>query len=371
MKLGRNQKCWCGSNKKFKHCHYGRERETPISKGELIGHSKKIGGRKYCSVPQELAHECSKNIINAHTISKSSGLKEICDETRHIMRTRMGLDNLFKHKGKLTLEKIGINKASIFMGFCSFHDKNIFACVEDKEFTGSAEQCFALMYRSITKEIYAKGGNKIVSEVVKSSDKGRTISEQVFVQNLATSFAAGTDVAAQELNELKSKLDQHLLSKKDIPIKHLLFESSTTIPIVVSSIVSPGHDFQGKQLQDLGDLSAKAEGVVFNSFSSGGKGYVLFSWLASSLIIDDFMKGLLAIELENTFSALVRFFFGVAENTFCSPTWWNNLQKPQKDKINRLIMNGTPFVPESSTTLIDDGINFPCWTCDTVKRIGW
>jgi hypothetical protein len=43
MKLGRNQKCWCGSNKKFKHYHYGRERETPISKGELIGHSKKSG----------------------------------------------------------------------------------------------------------------------------------------------------------------------------------------------------------------------------------------------------------------------------------------------------------------------------------------
>ncbi len=22
LKLGRNEKCWCGSGKKYKHCHY-------------------------------------------------------------------------------------------------------------------------------------------------------------------------------------------------------------------------------------------------------------------------------------------------------------------------------------------------------------
>ena len=25
--LGRNEKCWCGSGKKYKHCHYDQDRK--------------------------------------------------------------------------------------------------------------------------------------------------------------------------------------------------------------------------------------------------------------------------------------------------------------------------------------------------------
>nr|WP_249544520.1 SEC-C metal-binding domain-containing protein [Escherichia coli] len=31
MKLGRNDKCWCNSGLKYKKCHLGRDRETPVS----------------------------------------------------------------------------------------------------------------------------------------------------------------------------------------------------------------------------------------------------------------------------------------------------------------------------------------------------
>jgi hypothetical protein len=72
------------------------------------------------------------------------------------------------------------------------------------------------------------------------------------------------------------------------------------------------------------------------------------------------------------FSALIRLFFGVAENTFCSPTWWDSLQAHQKAKIEELIMNGViPFMPESKTLLVDDNIDFHGWVCEKVVRINW
>ncbi|WP_422388360.1 SEC-C metal-binding domain-containing protein [Aeromonas veronii] len=33
MKMKRNDKCWCNSGKKYKHCHYGRKDESPIREG--------------------------------------------------------------------------------------------------------------------------------------------------------------------------------------------------------------------------------------------------------------------------------------------------------------------------------------------------
>lgn len=35
LSLGRNEPCWCGSGKKFKHCHLGREDKRPPHPAEI------------------------------------------------------------------------------------------------------------------------------------------------------------------------------------------------------------------------------------------------------------------------------------------------------------------------------------------------
>jgi hypothetical protein len=65
-------------------------------------------------------------------------------------------------------------------------------------------------------------------------------------------------------------------------------------------------------------------------------------------------------QLIDIFSALVRFFFGLAENTFISPKWWDTLEDSMRDKIKELIMTGVnPFTFEPDSLLVDDGINYP------------
>lgn len=372
MKIGRNEKCWCGSGKKFKHCHYGRENKAPVGIGEAIGHSQKNASRKCCYVPDELKHECDKKIINAHTISKSGSLKEIADESNHVLGLKISLPKIIKNEGKLVPERIGINQASTFKGFCSIHDKSLFACIEDREFVGDDEQCLALMYRAVAKELYAKEGGLNTSEFIKNGDKGKHLLAQMFIQKFVAGHQTGINAAIAELSELKSQLDEQLLKKSSGNLSHLIIDSALPMPVAVSSIVSPITDFDGNLIQDLGDLNVLAEQLVFNSFSSDGKGYVVFSWSKNSTKVLGFIKSLLAIGTGKMFSALIRFFFGVAENTFISPKWWNDLSVEQKGKIEKLIMSGVnPFEFEPNNLLIDDGINFSGWEIGSLRKINF
>lgn len=373
MKIGRNEKCWCGSDKKFKHCHYGRDQNTPISKGEAIGQSKKIGTRKCCYVPNEMKHECSKKIINAHTVSKSGSLQEIADESNHVLGLKIDLPNLFKNKGKLTPEKIGVNQASTFKGFCSTHDKRLFSCIEDRQFSGTEEQCFALMYRSIAKELHAKEGSLLSSkQLLRNGDKGKPLLDQMSIQSIAADNELGLQTAISELLEFKTQLDNQLLGKVTNSMSHLIIESLAPMPVAVSSMCAPICDFKCKMVQDLGDLNVAAESVVFNSFSSDGKGYVVFSWLKESNIILGFIDSLLALGKDDIFSSLVRFFFGVAENTFISPTWWNGLEIRQRNKIESQIMSGVnPFEFQPTKLLVNDGINFSGWNIEKITQINF
>ncbi|EOJ3675790.1 SEC-C domain-containing protein [Vibrio parahaemolyticus] len=372
MKIGRNEKCWCGSDKKYKHCHYGRESQKAITQGDAIAHSNKIAQRKCCYVPDELKVDCSKKIINAHTISKSSSLISIADDTNHVLGLKIDLPNLFKNNGKLVPEKIGVNQASTFKGFCSHHDKYLFACIEDQPFTNKEDQCFALMYRSVAKELYAKEGSLISSELLKQGDKGKQPIEQLFIQQFASDNQLGVKTAIAELSEFKSKLDSQLLGHTTNEMCHLILSSPTPIPVVVSSIVAPVSDFDGNLIQDLGDLKVVPQYLVFNSFSSDGKGYAVLSWFKGESIVQGFIDTLLTGSQEDLFSKLVRFFYGVAENTFTSPSWWDNLSSTQKGKVESLIMSGVnPFELEPKSLLIDDGIGFSGWDVESITKINF
>lgn len=371
MKIGRNEKCWCKSGKKYKYCHYGRESQAPVSTGEAFSQSKKIAARKGCSIPSELRHECNKKIIDAHTISKSSTLIEIADETNHVLGLKIDLATLSKNKGKLIPERIGVNQASTFKGFCSKHDKELFSCVEDQPFTGSNEQCFALMYRSVAKELYAKEGSLLMSEFIKNTDKGRQPVEQLFIQKFAADNQLGVKTALKELSAFKAQLDNQLLGNATNNMSHLIIEASNPMPIVVSSVAAPVFDFDNNQIQDLADLTVVPEYVVFNSFSSEGKGYVVFSWLKDSNIILGFINTLKAIDQSDIFTALVRFFFGIAENIFISPMWWDALAEDRKEKIQNLIMIGVNPFTKFMNSLLDDGIDFSGWDIDLLKSINF
>ncbi|QMJ22688.1 SEC-C domain-containing protein [Escherichia coli] len=342
-KLGRNDKCWCNSGLKYKKCHLDRDRETPVSKAEALKFSKSNSQRKGCYAPASMHKDCDKRIVQAHTLSKSSSLKAIADPSNHVMGVVMNLPSLMRNNGRCVPEKIGINQASTFTGFCAVHDRILFSCLENEKFTGTDEQCFALMFRSLSKEIYAKEGGVRSSDFAKNADKGKLQAEQFYIQKFVSLHQSGLKAAMIELNNLKASLDRMQLSRQFSEIESVIFTFSEPLPIAVSSILSPERDFDGAQIQDLSDLTVSAEQVCFNAFSGEGKGYVVFSWLRTSGIIRRFVQSLIKVPADRIFNTLLYFFFTKAENTYSSPEWWDSLSDKQRENIGNMIMSGVEF----------------------------
>ncbi len=369
MKLGRNEKCWCGSGLKFKRCHESREREKPISKGEVMAYEREVSKRETCYAPQNFRSECS-DIIKAHTVSKSSGLTDIADSTNHVLGIKFYSGMFNGNRKTPKLERIGINKASTFKGFCGKHDNQFFSIFEDHFFTGTKEQCFGLTYRALAKEIYENENSLKYIDFLNLSNKGKYVFQQQYFRIYMKSIIEIGELAIRNLNHLKSKLDKILLDKSYESLNFLVIESSNPIPIVISSVFNPTYDFEGKHLQMLAVSKDQTQCLISNAFSSNKRGFVLFSWLDNAEIINSFIDSLLRTDKSNIFSTLVRFFFGSAENVFVSPTWWNSLNHIQKNEVEELIMIGAdPSKDIPDNIFINDNIQFKGWEIDNIYRV--
>lgn len=154
-KIGRNDPCWCGSGKKYKKCHYGREsmeKQSPFSaEKQLI----KNYSKKYCLHPGASENECNGYIVKAHTIQRSGGLSKIA-ENGHVLAFRPNMKTLIETGGKILPKPLGIRKASTFTGFCEYHDSSTFERIEKHPFKTEKEQCFLLSYRALCRELFTK-----------------------------------------------------------------------------------------------------------------------------------------------------------------------------------------------------------------------
>lgn len=368
-RLGRNEKCWCGSDLKFKRCHKDRELQKPFTTGELMAHDNDLSKMVTCYAPIELHSECS-SIIKAHTVSKSSGLIEIADDTNHVLGLKQNLSSLDKNEGNLKLERIGINNASTFRGFCAKHDKLLFSYFEDKPFIGTEKQCVALTYRSIAKEIY--GQECLLSNAVfmRDMDKGSPLIHQLQFQNFIKKYKLGIKESIDGLSIIQKNLAHYILKRSYHSYNFLIIESSLPIPVVVSSLIEPTHDFKGTLIQSGFKLRQNPEHLVLNAFSSHQKGFVIFGWLQTAETINTFINSLLDLNKECIFSAVITLFLSSSENSYVSPDWWNSLNDVQKDKITSLLpMGANPLMNIPSDVLVDDGIRFSGWNAEKIYKI--
>ena len=179
LQIGRNDPCWCGSGRKYKHCHLDRENQTPIPFREHSKEIKRKFAAKTCLAPSAWLDKCSGKIVRAHTVPKSGSLQQIAQDG-HVYSFVPSLEYVEKNHGPgPTLW--GINKASTFSGFCSHHDNTTFAPLEKQVFGGTSEQCFLLGYRALAVELYKKHAASQISSL-QNADKGIPLEAQVEFQ---------------------------------------------------------------------------------------------------------------------------------------------------------------------------------------------
>ncbi|WGL16802.1 SEC-C domain-containing protein [Microbulbifer bruguierae] len=350
MKIGRNAPCWCGSGKKFKKCHLDRDKQTPISEQTLYKQFNSFYSQKYCSVPEPMKDGCSGKIVKAHSISKSSSLKEISSNGHVLTTFKTGAN--FNNGFDISPQKIGLQKASTFTGFCNYHDNHLFQPIEKKDFEISEENCFLVAYRALTREIFVKEKSAGTFDLLKNLDKGKSIDQQISIQAGHKWTYENNDLTKNDLEYLKKKMDSILLSKDYSGVSHIVFTLAEPPMVMTSAAVAPRFDFQGKELQKISMQPEKIPSyIIVNSFSSASTGYICLSCIDEHIpAADQFYASL--CNSKSIEDSLTAFIFLSIENNYLSEEWWSGLGKPQKSYIENLFSQGVT-TPTVSDALID------------------
>jgi hypothetical protein len=361
-KVGRNDRCWCGSGIKYKRCHLNRDKEARAQPWEAEKALRQAFGAKTCSVPQELKRECDGDIVRAHTVPRSGSLKKI-EREGHVYAFVPSFKSLTRNKGALLPELLGINKASTFTGFCAHHDNSLFAPLEKGNFNGTAEQCFLLAYRALAKEIFAKTAAASLSQVTRNADRGRPVEEQLEIQTLSALWETGTAAGLRDNDYHKAEYDNVLLSRDYERVRAYIVDLDTPPPVMCSGGFFPERDFDGTVLQDIADLKQEAKLLTVSSFANGDAGVVAFAWLGQSdTVCEPFIRSLDSIDNEHLTSALLRLFFEYFENVFIQPSWWEGLDPQlQKYLVKRMSIAEQMFGAEPSGDIREDGVEFVSW----------
>jgi hypothetical protein len=308
MKPTRNDPCWCGSGKKIKKCHLDRADlpRMPLSEGlDALREAKRS---TECNSPEVLHIDCTGDPVDSHTISKSLGLRRL-STNNHVLALKHDISTLKRTGGQAEIGEVSINKMSVFPGFCAFHDKALFAPIEDRPFAGTAEQCALLSYRALARERHSKIAGSYVNEALKGADRGTSVAAQVAIQSFLADYGTGLAAAAADLEPGMASYHQAVVTGDYSAFSSLILELPEQFPMLCSLGHMPSEDWGGRIIQDLTDVTREADWVTAVAFQSADRAWVVFTWLRERMKIRSFVESLLANFSGCETDALIKYFF--------------------------------------------------------------
>jgi hypothetical protein len=352
--MGRNERCWCGSGKKWKHCHRDREAQQP---GNVFQHFEAVReqyARGECLHPEAGAVNCGRNAIRAHSVQRNGGLSAIA-EAGHVLSVKAVQENRLYTGGAFVPKKVGIGSASTFPGFCSRHDAEMFRPVEAGSPQLDAETCFLLSFRALALEVAMKKAALRVLPLQREFDKGKPFEFQAYFQELMNYSEAGHRLALADLQRWKHQYDQAYLSRNFEAYRYCGAAFDGVLPFVAAGAFHPEFDFQGKPLQKLGVGLLGHEGVTFNVTVLDGRTVAVLGWTGA----DDGPAAGFATSFVDALNAqggdvIIRLALEHLENTYLKSSWWDGLSPQAKTTATQHMRGGGIEVARTSTCLLPD-----------------
>lgn len=219
----RNAPCWCGSGKKFKKCHLRCDIQPKENLWDAVDVNRKAFSQKKCCARDVGLGNCDGGVIKAHTVSRGPNLAKIAKDG-HVLQYDVSIPERNKNGGKLSVKRIGIKSASVFYGFCEKHDRELFSCIENEVFTGRPDQCLAVAYRTLSRELYGKDAGAHLRETLRGADKGMQPYEQFMLQKMLDEIDTGDEAARRELKVTHGELTKALADARTDALSSIIFE---------------------------------------------------------------------------------------------------------------------------------------------------
>lgn len=223
---------------------------------------------------------CDREIIHAHSIQKKKILNEIATngEVYMLICKTPNIDD--------QIQKFGCKKATVFMGFCGYHDKIIFQPIENCEFIKSNYQvflynyrCFAMTYHKILESL------KGYQELTKVAENFSVFREMKSICKLAlTTTTYNFKIILKE----KKLFDECFIKNEYDVISNIVWEFDISVKFAATNVITIIHDLEGNKIQysHLDDQINEIP-IYFSIFPEKGKTYCIFSWFKQH---DDIFK---------------------------------------------------------------------------------
>ncbi len=341
-KMPPNERCWCGSGKKWKKCHKDRENQTKLPIGAYLAAMKaEMIAAGYCSHPLASAATCGDRIIRAHTVQKKGGIAAIAEDG-HVISVKCGYEDIAKNDGEIIPRKLGVKDASTFNGFCSTHDDEMFKPIEVGKPILATDTAFLLSFRAIAYEVFSKQSAISSLYIQRDIDKGTPFEIQCVIQEHLHIYGAGLQRGLKDVTGWKAEYDVAFKSKNYDWFKFYGIVFSDILPVVGCGAFHPEFDFHGNPLQRISRGSGPFQHVAFNLTVLNGVSVMVFGWTQD---IDgpatQFANSYRSLPDDQKADAAVRLAFEHIENIYFKPSWWNAISDDMREEAIRRIRTGT------------------------------
>ncbi len=291
--------------------------------------------------------ECDQKIIRAHSLQNNKIINQLSiDGQVYMIRTEYTKDG-----HGLSLSKVGRASATTFTGFCKKHDKEVFAPIEDSDYTdGDRRQEALFAFRALTKEWHAK-------LVAYNSVTDRRIAEikNPDIEAFRYGLSLGLNDLATEAQTFKTMLLNEDYNK--ICTKILKFAGEPTV--AVSSGITISHDFNGDPLPHFEEHNWVDPNQLFLTvFPQNGETICLMSYACAGEETFTFIDEQIINQPDNIQrERMSKLIITHCENTIFSPTFIETMDEEKRkvleDEYSRSV---TLYAPEN---LLTEGVSIP------------
>lgn len=328
---------------KYKKCHRDREGQPKDNLWDAVEANRKAFSSKKCFAHGVGLGDCDGGIIKAHTVSRGPNLSKIAEDG-HVLQFSANVNDLIKSGGRLVVKKLGIRDASIFNGFCRKHDRELFSCIENEAFVGRADQCLAVAFRTLSREVYGKDASAHMRETLRGADKGRSQLEQLMIQSMLDDIDTGNEAARREQKVTLDALTDAMAKGTPEELASVVFEFAEPLPFMFAGAWSPFVDLYNAELQK-GLLDELLEQCIVSSFATENGSMICVSWRKTTHAPGSIIaKQLMKLPEELVASASLQFVMKHIENLFFNPAWFGALPAEQENHLKKLAADGLDFM---------------------------
>jgi hypothetical protein len=293
---------------------------------------------------------CATGYSAAHSVQRALIARHLA-EKNHVLRFVASADPKI-HKCGFKSERVGINKATTFFGFCSRHDSDLFRPLETRSFEFERSQIALLGFRALSREVYMKQAEFDATSEIAKKMKADKNPLWLHLMERARLIGYGLLNVRQHWQLFGNMVKASVTSG----LRYWAAEFDAPPEIFASTAAFPEWDCEGRRIQDLQRLR-NLNPVAFSAIAAGPHALAVLCWHESgNAVYLPFIESLHRGPPERLANRIATMAFEMSENVIFRESWWKKLPRSEKNRILLRLPSGAGR-ERTSDAFVDDGGN--------------